>query len=177
METISSIQSSSAVLPQQEAAQEAVSVLPNVNDSLFTEVPSDKTEAFYNSTVAIEIPAEEYNAIRADQDLSFTALMNKYGFEKTLSVLSKETVKQKFEAEFGAVSNEVFKGELLTVLLLAALNKHGIISDDQMNEFSIGLKEGNKSLEEAAQTDVQVEQTAPVAVAVETSETTEAKAG
>src|SRR5579872_761486 len=168
---ISAIQSTSAALPQ-EAVQEAVSALPNVSENLFKEIPSDQTEAFYASTTAVEIPADEYAAIRADQELSFSSLIDKHGLEKTLSVLSVETLKQKFDAEFGQLPD----AETLKTLDLAkfeALNKHGIISDEMMGKireaFAPATTEPSAPVAEVVSVEV-VEIAAPVAAPAETAE-------
>lgn len=133
MAAISAVQPTSPS-SSQEAVLEAIPKLLDGKAAFFKEVPSDKTESFYNSTTAVAISADEYDAILTDQKLPFSGLIDKHGIEKLLSVLSVETLKQKFEAEFDELPDaEILRG--LDLLKFAKLNQHGIISDETMNQI------------------------------------------
>ncbi len=127
------IQQINTALPQ-EINQENIPVLPNTNEVLFKEIPTDNTDSFYESTKAVALESGEFNAIREDQELSFSQLIDKHGLEKTLSVLSVDVLRQKFEAQFG----EMPEADVLANLdmdKLATLNKAGILSDEMMGKI------------------------------------------
>ena|SRR5579872_874352 len=86
------------------------------------------------------IMSEEYEQIRSLKDEPFSKLYENHDLDKVAAVLTKETLKQKFDQEFGSLSDE----ELLkkfSLIELNNLNEYQIISDERMQHFGAKNKE------------------------------------
>jgi len=89
---------------------------------------------------AFKIASSVYEEIRADKEQSFSQLVDKHGLENVLVALSPETMKQKFDAEFGDLPNdpELLKG--LDLVKFSSLNKSKILSDESMDKIKGAFK-------------------------------------
>jgi len=91
------------------------------------------------SSRASLLTTREYKDVFSLRNEPFSTIVEKYSLNKILSVLPRETLRQKFEAEFGQLSN----AELLEKFgwsQLGELNMHGLLPAGKMEQIKEGVK-------------------------------------